>query len=177
NYIDTMQVWVCSDQDPALAIQKLATIRSDDSDNVWKEYKFNLSSFAGQNICIAFRYYMNTTVDGLWCNIDNVFIGNRSAIGITPISNEIPNRFDLKQNYPNPFNPVTNIEFDIAKTSHVTLTIFDITGKEITRLVDEQLNPGSYKVDFNAKDLASGTYLYRITAGDFVKTQKMILTK
>lgn len=177
NYIDTMQVWVCSDQDPAAVLQKLATIRSSDSDNVWKEYKYNLSSFNGQKIYIAFRYYMNTTVDGLWCNIDNVFVGNRNAIGIQPISSNVPKRFDLKQNYPNPFNPVTNIEFDLAKNEFTTLIVYNSNGQLVETLVNQNLNAGSYKVDFNASKLASGTYFYRLIAGDFVKTSKMILVK
>lgn len=177
HYIDTMQVWVCLAQDPNIAIEKLATIRSSDSDNVWNKYSFNLSSYAGQNIYIGFRYYMNTTVDGLWCNIDDIFIGNHSAIGIQQINSEVPMRFDLKQNYPNPFNPVTNIEFDIAKTEQVNLVIFNSLGQEVATLVNQQLTPGTYKYDFNASGLPSGAYFYRITAGNFVKTNKMILSK
>jgi hypothetical protein len=177
HYIDTMQVWVCFEQDPVAGLQKLATIRSDDSDNVWKEYKFNLSSFSGQKVYIAFRYYMNTTVDGLWCNIDNVFVGNRSAIGIQPISNEIPRQFELKQNYPNPFNPVTNIEFSIAKKRHTNLIIYNSIGQLVSTLVDQELEPGTYKYEFNASGLPSGTYYYRLIAGDFIKTNKMILVK
>lgn len=177
HYIDTMQVWVCSDQDPAVALVKLATIRSSDSDNVWNKYSFDLSSFNGQNICIAFRYYMNTTADGLWCNIDNVFIGNHSAIGIQQIGNEVPRQFQLKQNYPNPFNPVTNIEFDIAKSSNVNLIIFNSLGQVVSTLVNQELKAGTYKYDFNASGLPSGSYFYRLTAGDYVKTNKMILVK
>ncbi|HEY3250598.1 MAG TPA: choice-of-anchor J domain-containing protein [Ignavibacteria bacterium] len=177
DYIDTMQVWVCFFQDPGATLQKLATIRSADSNNVWNEYKYNLSPWAGQLIYIAFRYYMNTTVDGLWVNIDNVFVGNHSAIGIKPISTEIPKRFDLKQNYPNPFNPVTNIEFDIAKSEFVKLIIYNSTGQEVETLVNQNMTPGSYRVDFNAKNLASGTYFYRLITDDFVKTNKMVIVK
>lgn len=177
NYIDTMQVWVCTDQDPVTAILKLATIRSSDSNNVWNEYKYDLSSYNGQKIYIAFRYYMNTTTDGLWCNIDNVIVGNASAIGIQTISTEVPQRFELKQNYPNPFNPVTNIEFSIAKTRDVNLVIYNSLGQLVTTLVNQELKPGTYKYDFNASGLPSGSYYYRLTAGDFVRTNKMILVK
>jgi hypothetical protein len=182
-YLDSMQVYVCSDQDPAAVLQKLATIKSLDSagiplsGNDWTEHKYDLSSFAGQTICIAFRYNMNVLVDGLWCNIDNLFIGNHSAIGIQQISNEIPRQFQLKQNYPNPFNPITNIEFDIAKTSNVNLVIFNSIGQVVSTLVNQELRAGSYKYDFNASGLPSGSYFYRLTAGDFVKTNKMILVK
>ena len=177
-YRDSMQVWVCLAQDPGAVLQKLATIRSADTGaNDWMQHKFNLNAFSGQEICIGFRYYMDVSVDGLWCNIDNVFIGNRSAIGITPISNEVPKRFELKQNYPNPFNPVTNIEFAIAKTSDVRLIVFNSLGQQVGDLVNQQLQPGTYKYDFNAGNLPSGAYYYRLSAGDFVKTNKMILVK
>lgn len=180
NYIDTMQVWVCFDQDPAATLAKLGpTIRSADSNNVWNEYKYDLSAYAGQKIYIAFRYYMNTTVDGLWCNIDNVWVGNLSGtgIGIQQIGNEIPRKFELKQNYPNPFNPVTNIEFSIAKTNKVNLIVYNSIGQVVSTLVNQELKPGIYKYDFNATGLPSGSYYYRLTAGDFVQTNKMILVK
>lgn len=176
-YFDTMQVWVSVVQDPAGAITKLATLRSLDSNNVWQNYKYDLSSFNGQTIYIGFRYYMNTSVNGLWCNIDNVLVGNASAIGIHNISTTVPRKYDMKQNYPNPFNPITNIEFDIAKSGYTSLIVYNMAGQEVTKLVDQNLNPGTYKVDFDASKLASGTYLYRITSGDFVKTSKMILVK
>jgi hypothetical protein len=175
--IDSMQVYVCADQVPELQIQKLATIIASDTSNVWTQHKFDLSQFNGQTICVAFRYNMNVSVDGLWCNIDDVFIGNHSAIGIQPISTEIPEKFDLRQNYPNPFNPVTNIEFSIAKTSNVNLVVYNTLGQVVSELVNQELKPGIYKYDFNASNLPSGTYLYRLTAGTFVKTNKMILVK
>lgn len=179
NYIDTMQVWVSLDQDPSTAVTKLATIRSADSNNVWNQYMYDLSAFNGQKVYIAFRYYMNTTVDGLWCNIDNVWVGNLSGsgIGIEQIGNGVPRTFELRQNYPNPFNPVTNIEFDIAKTKFTNLTIYNSIGQVVATLVNQELKPGTYKYDFNASGLPSGSYYYRLTAGDFVKTNKMILVK
>ncbi|HRE11098.1 MAG TPA: choice-of-anchor J domain-containing protein [Ignavibacteria bacterium] len=178
HYIDTMQVWICFDQDPAATLAQLGpTIRSSDSDNVWNEYKFDLSTYAGQKIYIGFRYYMNTTADGLWCNIDNVWVGNQSAIGIQQIGNEVPRKFELKQNYPNPFNPITNIEFSVAKTRDVSLVIYNSLGQLVSTLVNQELTPGTYKYDFNATGLPSGSYYYRLTAGDFVQTNKMILVK
>ncbi len=175
--IDSMQVWVCSDQDPIFTIQKLATIRSLDSNNVWTNHKFNLSSFNGQNICLAFRYYMDVSVDGLWCNIDNIFIGNHSAIGIEPISTEIPAKFSLEQNYPNPFNPNTNIKFSIAKAGYTKLEIFNETGQLVAVPIAEDLKAGYYNYNFNGVNLPSGAYFYRLVSNDFVKTNKMILIK
>ena len=83
----------------------------------------------------------------------------------------------MSQNYPNPFNPVTNIKFDIPKQGHVTLKIYDVLGKEVANLVNEVKVPGSYVINFNGNNLASGVYYYRIEAGSFVEVKKMILIK
>jgi hypothetical protein len=104
-------------------------------------------------------------------------------IGIQNISSEIPSKYSLYQNYPNPFNPVTKIRFDIQKSvvgsqySVVTLKVFDIPGKEITTLVNETLQPGSYEVTFDGSNLPSGIYFYQLKAGEFVDTKKLILLK
>jgi hypothetical protein len=102
---------------------------------------------------------------------------SNASTGIIVQSTKIPGEFSLKQNYPNPFNPVTTISFDIAKLSNVKLLVFDITGREVMTLVNNKLNPGSYKTDLNASVLGSGTYYYRLEAGNFVQTRKMILIK
>lgn len=100
-----------------------------------------------------------------------------STVGVEPASNEIPAEFSLKQNYPNPFNPVTNIKFSIPRSSFVKITVFDITGREVTKLVNENMNAGSYTVDFDASALATGVYLYRIDADGFTDVKKMMLIK
>jgi photosystem II stability/assembly factor-like uncharacterized protein len=99
------------------------------------------------------------------------------GIGIQKISSEVPSSFTLHQNYPNPFNPVTNIKFDIQKSSDVKIIISDVMGREITTLVNEQLKPGTYEVDWDAINYPSGVYFYSLTASDFVETRKMILIK
>jgi photosystem II stability/assembly factor-like uncharacterized protein len=93
------------------------------------------------------------------------------------IENEIPSSYLLKQNFPNPFNPTTNIYFAIPQSGLVTLKIFDIAGREISTLVNEVRAAGSYIVDFNASDLSSGAYFYRIESGNFVDSKKMMLIK
>ena len=90
---------------------------------------------------------------------------------------EIPIKYDLSQNYPNPFNPSTKINFTIPKTGLVTLKVYDILGKEIATLVNEVKNTGSYIVEFNGSNLSSGTYFYRMQAGDFVSIKKMMFIK
>ncbi|GAB4295802.1 MAG: hypothetical protein Kow0098_18440 [Ignavibacteriaceae bacterium] len=88
-----------------------------------------------------------------------------------------PDKFELFQNYPNPFNPVTSIKFSIPEKSFVTLKIYNAIGKEIKVLLDEEKPAGNYEIKFNGSDLASGVYFYRLTAGDFSGTKKLILLK
>lgn len=97
--------------------------------------------------------------------------------GIEPISNETPNSFKLHQNYPNPFNPISKIKYQIAKINDVKLTVFDALGREITTLVNEELKPGTYEIEFDGSNYPSGIYLYRLTAGDYAETKKMVLLK
>jgi len=98
-------------------------------------------------------------------------------IGIQPISTEIPKQFSLSQNYPNPFNPVTNINFEVKEKGLVKLTVFNSIGQKIETLVNQQLSPGSYKADWDAANYPSGVYYYKIIAGDYAETRKMILIK
>jgi len=92
-------------------------------------------------------------------------------------NNNIPKEFALKQNYPNPFNPITKISFDLPKDELVTIKIYDILGREIKTLINEFKNAGNYMVTFNASEFASGIYFYRIKAGSFVQTKRMVLIK
>jgi hypothetical protein len=105
--------------------------------------------------------------------------------GIRNISGEIVSNYFLYQNYPNPFNPSTKIKFDIQNRSpigalgddRVVLKIYDILGKEVAVLVNEQLQPGSYEVTFDGSNLSSGIYFYRLRAGEYVETKRMVLIK
>ena len=100
-----------------------------------------------------------------------------NPVGIEPISNEVPAQFQLEQNYPNPFNPMTNVKFQIPNEAFVKLIVFDVLGREVATLVNEQLNAGTYEADWNADKFSSGVYYYKLTAGDFNETKKMILIK
>jgi hypothetical protein len=97
--------------------------------------------------------------------------------GIEPISSEIPNEFKLFQNYPNPFNPITKIKFQLPKSSSVSLLIYDILGKEISNLVDEELKPGIYEVEFDGTSFSNGIYYYTLTANEYKETKKLVLLK
>jgi hypothetical protein len=97
--------------------------------------------------------------------------------GIDDIPNQIPDKFALMQNYPNPFNPATKIRYELPEESKVVIKIYNILGSEVMELLNEQKEPGVYEVEFNANNLASGTYIYKISADNFVQTKKMILMK
>jgi hypothetical protein len=97
--------------------------------------------------------------------------------GIISISSEIPDRFSLSQNYPNPFNPSTNFEFSISEFVPVYLIIYDALGKMSETLVNTELKPGKYKAVWDAAIYPSGIYFYKLTAGNFSETKKMILLK
>ena len=97
---------------------------------------------------------------------------------VTGQGTELPDKFELKQNYPNPFNPSTTIMFDVLKQSKVSLRIYNVLGKEVAVLVDREMSAASgYKVKFDASALPSGVYFYRLQAGDFVDTKRMLLIK
>ena len=89
----------------------------------------------------------------------------------------VPEKFELSQNYPNPFNPNTRIQYAITSNQFVSLKVYDILGNEVETLVNENKPTGNYEINFNASELASGIYFYKIQAGNFIKTKKMILLK
>lgn len=107
--------------------------------------------------------------------------GQNLPVGIISSASNVPQNFALEQNYPNPFNPVTNINYSLPIESKVSIKIFDVTGKEIKEIVNDLQMAGNYSVQFNAADLSSGTYFYKITAesdrNNFESTKKMILIK
>jgi hypothetical protein len=92
-----------------------------------------------------------------------------------PGAYDLPLTFELRQNYPNPFNPTTVVSWQLPVSSHVRLVIYDLLGREVATLVNEVRAPGAYHITWNAAGLASGVYLYRLTAGSFSETKKMLL--
>jgi hypothetical protein len=137
--------------------------------------KFNSIAFA-----------LNAGNDITAINITDVKIDTGTIVKVEKINNVIPNVYSLSQNYPNPFNPSTNFEFRISDFpagsgagGFVTLKVYDILGREIITLINEEKNPGSYTVKFDASkyNLASGIYFYQLKAGNFLSTKKMVLIK
>ncbi|MFZ1322184.1 MAG: YCF48-related protein [Ignavibacteria bacterium] len=107
---------------------------------------------------------LNTTTGGVLTNFSN-------------ISTEIPDNFSLSQNFPNPFNPNTVINYELRFASLIKLVVYDVLGNEVSTLVNEYKPAGSYEVEFDGSDFSSGIYFYRIEAGSFIETKKMLLLK
>jgi len=99
------------------------------------------------------------------------------TVGIEDKISGTANAYILEQNYPNPFNPTTTIQFSVPKQSFVTLRIYDILGKNIMKLVDDELQPGEYKINFDADNLSSGIYFYQLNSSEFVSVRKMMLIR
>ncbi|MCE1164639.1 MAG: T9SS type A sorting domain-containing protein [Bacteroidetes bacterium] len=174
--------------------------RSQDGGNTWREFVVSehrfkpkpiagaVSSYQGDFITLEsggnnlYAYWMDdhSGIYQIWSAIINI-----STIGIRKTDTEVPADFSLSQNYPNPFNPTTNIKFAIPENGkskiengNVTLRVYDMLGKEVAALVNERLQPGTYEVQFDAGNiLPSGTYIYRLSAGSFSESKKMILVK
>jgi len=105
------------------------------------------------------------------------FNGSYEYSEVLTVEFDVPRDFVLQQNYPNPFNPSTKIKYAVPEESPVSIKVFDLTGREVTTLVDEVKQPGSYELTFNAEKYASGVYVYRMMAGSFVQVKKMSLLK
>jgi hypothetical protein len=99
------------------------------------------------------------------------------TVDVANINSEIPTEYNLEQNYPNPFNPITTIQFSLPEQSFVRLEVFNALGEKVSTLVSEELNAGNYKHEWNAENLSSGIYFYRMNTDKFSEIKKMILLK
>lgn len=132
--------------------------------------------------------YQINLESGIWEDYTHQFIGEYyddimfpvvdvGQLGVSSFSGEVVKTFALYNNYPNPFNPSTNLTFSLLKSGDVSLIVYDILGREVARLVDEWLSPGAYHTIFDGENIPSGVYIARLTAGDFHRTQKLLLIK
>lgn len=144
--------------------KKISFVNGNGTTNEAKNY-----SYEDKNISSGKYLYRLKQID-FNGNYEFHALANEIEIGV-------PKKFSLSQNYPNPFNPSTKINFELPRSSNVKLSVYDITGKLASELVNEQRAAGYYTVEFNASNLASGMYFYRIEAGDFSATKKMMLIK
>lgn len=141
----------------------------------------NLNSmFSGDNPQGIWRLRVNDDAGGdtgivyAW----GIQLNGEVLVGVeNPQNVSIPNKFELEQNYPNPFNPSTAIKFSIPKSLFVQLKVYDLAGREVAMLLNKDLNAGSYEFLFDGSNLSSGVYFYKLTAGEFIDTKKMILIK
>ncbi|MBX2974481.1 MAG: T9SS type A sorting domain-containing protein [Ignavibacteriaceae bacterium] len=156
--------------------------RSTQPQSNWQYLGF-IQGHGNSNSIINYSFIDDNLIDGKYSyrlkQIDND--GNFSYSETLNVEvGDLPISFDLSQNYPNPFNPTTKINFAVplsASNSFITLKVYDVTGREITTLLNEQKPSGEYEVVFNGNELSSGVYFYKLTINDFVSTKKLILLK
>ncbi len=159
------------------------------------EVHYKLSTNEGSSWLPDLRLTTNRSLEAsvcvngsaVYCIWEDLRDGNReiyfkrnptgSPLGVEIVNSTVPTSYLLKQNYPNPFNPVTKIRFYIPESGFVSLQIYDAVGRNLATLVDQNLNPGIYEVEWNAVNLPSGIYFYRITASEFSEVKKMVLVK
>ena len=122
--------------------------------------------------------YVTGSSQGAGTGLDFTTIKYRqTSVGVGEDPHDIPGAFELAQNYPNPFNPSTTINYALPHTSFVALTVYNTLGQQVSQLVNEQQQAGYHDVVFRGDGLASGVYFYRIQAGDFVASKKLLLLK
>lgn len=129
--------------------------------------------FAGYSICElgGVRYYLKG------CVINGVVYGDTTLTNVQQIGSNVPDKYNLHQNYPNPFNPSTNIKYDLIKSGNIKINVYDISGKEVASLVNQFQNAGTYEVTFNAENLSSGVYFYKLETSDFKDVKRMVILK
>jgi uncharacterized protein YaiE (UPF0345 family) len=144
--------------------------------NVTSSGPYNIPSNSSIDVAFALAADVNLA------NLRTAFANARSKYNfiLTSVNdnkNPLPYKFELAQNYPNPFNPSTTIKFSVPSESHVTLKIYDMLGREVRTLLNEEKAPGTYSVNFIVGNLPSGVYLYKLTAGNYSEAKKLVLLK
>lgn len=147
------------------------------SDNMYligKVFQDSLDVDFGSNEHFILFYPNNDNYESLFISKYDV---SQTPTGIESYDDVIPNAFQLKQNYPNPFNPSTTIEFSIPNSEFVSIVVYNLLGEKVADLVNELLPAGLYRSQWNAENFPSGLYIYKISAGNFIETRKMLLLK
>ncbi|MFI5144453.1 MAG: T9SS type A sorting domain-containing protein, partial [Ignavibacteria bacterium] len=143
-------------------------------------------SSGGSNVFGAFAltiFNNNLIAGGIFSSVNGVGAGNiaqwngLSVTGIHKPNGTVADNYSLSQNYPNPFNPSTKIKYQIPNQENVKLTVYDILGNEVATLVNEKQSAGTHEISWNAANVSSGVYLYKITAGSYSDTRRMSLIK
>lgn len=188
-YFDSY-AYITGETDSVSGDRKVLTIKYNavTGAEVWRWYfntsdsNYSMSVITDQNSNVFVSGYStsDTVVTAKYSSWLNQYV-NCPPIGIKILSSKVPSDFKLYNNYPNPFNPSTKIKFDIKEKSFTSIVIYDVSGREIENLLEKELNPGSYEVDWNAGNNSSGVYFYTIKADNsssrFAEAKKMILLK
>jgi len=148
---------------------RVAEVAFDTTLNVWFEEPLNVDLIAGDN-------NIQMELSWGWMDLDYIAVP-KSVVTSVKSSDQLPAHFSLQQNYPNPFNPETTIKYSLAKSENVKLSVYDLLGREVSVLINEKQNAGPYEISFDGRNLASGVYFYRLSAGSFVDTRRMLLMK
>ncbi len=132
----------------------------------------------GNNSIYGIKFHFTDENYG-WCvgMYGGIMRTTTGGIGIEPISTEIPQKYELMQNYPNPFNPITKLKFQMPKSGFTKIVVFDVTGREIAIIVNENLKPGTYEIEWDATNIPSGVYFCSLITNEFTQTRKMVLVK
>jgi len=135
------------------------------------------TNFEDSNVELETNYYYVVSAFDFSGNQSN--FSNELDVFVTSVGDQlgIPTEFALNQNYPNPFNPTTSIKFQLPQAAHVSIVIYDAVGKEVAKLVNQDMNAGYHNLKWNAAGYSSGVYFYRMEADNFVQVNKMLLLK
>ena len=143
----------------------------------WLLKDIGMCQYEGYSYSHSFGYSATTKYRLIGAFVNGVKYGDTNTVGISLISNTVPDKFGLFQNYPNPFNPTTSIKYQVESIKFIKLVVYDILGKEAATLVNETQSPGVYEVTFDGSQYSSGVYFYKLVAGDFSEVKKMLLIK
>ncbi|MFQ5584111.1 MAG: choice-of-anchor J domain-containing protein, partial [Calditrichia bacterium] len=185
NFDDSLKVWISTTDSLPGSFTQIGYFKVEGPVGAWNRYSFDLSAFAGSQVFVAVNYYIvdggptGAHSDNVW--VDHFILENSGTTGISDIGGTIDD-FSLSQNYPNPFNPSTTIEYFLKEKANVNLAVYNILGEKIINLVRATQAPGSHSVVWNGKDkmgkeVAGGIYFYKLKAGDFEQTRRMLLLK
>ncbi len=146
----------------------------------WTERNTGLANTIVSSLLISDTNIYAGTWGGVFLSTNNGLTWEERNVGLTYVkewSKALPDEYSLDQNYPNPFNPTTFIRYQLPVSSFVTLNVYDVLGREVKTLVNARESVGDYSVTFNASNLPSGVYLYRLQAGTFIQTKKLVVIK
>ncbi len=163
---------------PAAMTVTVALLAFSSSDSGWINYKYKIGTLVspGSNIYIGFRQWVSSTTNaGASFSLDLVHV--TEPVGIKQVDRNLPSSYILYQNYPNPFNPESVITYEVPIYGFVKVIVYDLLGKEIKVLVNEFEKAGRYDVPFNASELPSGIYFYKLSSGSYTESKKMILLR